>query len=382
MALSARPLRIAIIAGEASGDILGAGLIQSLSQKVPGAHFYGIGGPEMCAQGFHTHFPMESLSVMGLSEVIAHLPTLWRIRRAMLKDFLETPPDIFIGIDSPDFNLTIERRLRKVGIKTAHYVSPSVWAWRKRRIHTIKKSVDMMLTLLPFETNIYEENNVPVRFVGHPLADAIPLTPDRIAARKALDLPENATVVAIMPGSRAMELKHLAKIFLQTAQWCQKRYPDWRFVTALSSEARKQQFLEILQQTAPDLPIKITVHQAQNVLIAADVTLLASGTVTLQAMLCKCPMVVAYKLSALNYRVAQWLIKIKYFSLPNLIADKMLVPEFLQEAVTPENLGSALIEQFENRVELQKTFTALHEKLRMHANEKASDAVLSVLGRL
>ncbi|WP_148864911.1 lipid-A-disaccharide synthase [Marinobacter fonticola] len=382
MIVSERPVTVGIVAGEASGDILGAGLIRALRQRYPNARFAGIGGEEMQAAGFHSLVPMERLSIMGLVEVLKHLGELVSIRRRVRDYFLTTPPDIVIGIDSPDFTIGLELQLRKAGICTAHYVSPSVWAWRRKRIFKIARAVDLMLTLFPFEAKFYEEHNVPVTFVGHPLADAVPLSPDTAAARKALDLPESGAVLAILPGSRAGEVERLGALFLSAAHWLQSRRPDLQLVIPCINRARQQQVQAIIDAQAVKLPVRLVLGRSREVMAAADVILLASGTATLEAMLLKKPMVVGYRLNTVTYFLASHLVKVPFFALPNLLAQRELVPEKLQDEATPESLGQAVLDHLESDGQasaLKQAFTELHEQLRRNANERAADALVALI---
>ncbi|OGT21124.1 MAG: lipid-A-disaccharide synthase [Gammaproteobacteria bacterium RIFCSPHIGHO2_02_FULL_42_13] len=373
-------LHIIILAGESSGDILGADLIHALRRLRPDCVIEGIAGSKMIEAGCCALYATEDLSVMGIIDPLKCLPRLLRIRRGIIKHVLKTKPDVFVGIDFPDFNLSIERVIKKAGIKTVHYVSPSVWAWRKRRIHKIKRAVDLMLTLLPFETTIYKEHQVPVQYVGHPLADQIPLYSDQMQAREKLGLSKDAKILAILPGSRQMELKELANIFIQTARLCLNRMPHLVVVTSMINASRRAQFETYLKSAAPYLSIKIFDQQSQEVMLASDVVLLASGTVTLEAMLLKRPMVVAYRLSRFHYFIARCLITIKYFSLPNLIANRKIVPEFLQNDVTPSNLSAAVLHYFNDAGlcrELTQTYLVLHQLLKQDASMKAAEYILN-----
>ncbi|MDX1801641.1 MAG: lipid-A-disaccharide synthase, partial [Marinobacter sp.] len=333
--ISQRVLTVGIVAGEASGDILGAGLIRSLRRRYPNARFVGIGGDEMIAEGFHSLVPMERLSVMGLVEVLGRLRELFRIRARLMAYFLATPPDLVVGIDSPDFTLGIERRCHDAGIRTAHYVSPSVWAWRQNRIVGIARSVDRMLTLFPFEARFYEEHRVPVTFVGHPLADLIPMEPDTQNARDTLGLNPDAPVLAILPGSRGGEIERLGRLFLETARWIQEQRADLQLVIPCVNRAREQQVQGLVDALDVKLPVTLVSGQSRTVMAAADVVLLASGTATLEAMLLKKPMVVGYRLSAFSYAILSRMVRIPHIALPNLLAREALVPELLQEAATP-----------------------------------------------
>ena len=372
-----------IVAGEASGDILGAGLIRALRRKYPGARFVGIGGDEMVAEGFHSLIPMERLSVMGLVEVLGRLRELFSIRARLMTYFLNNPPDVVIGIDSPDFTLGVERRCRDAGILTAHYVSPSVWAWRQNRIFMIAKSVDLMLTLFPFEARFYEEHKVPVAFVGHPLADVIPMTPDTLAARRTLGLDEKAPVLAILPGSRGGEVERLGGLFLEAARWIQSRRPDLQLAIPCVNREREQQVRALVDALDVKLAVTIVRGRSREVMAAADVVLLASGTATLEAMLLKKPMVVGYRLSNLSFKIVSRLVKSPYIALPNLLAQKPLVPELIQNDATPQALGEAVLERLENseeRERLTDVFSGIHETLRQNADEQAASAIASLIG--
>lgn len=382
--VSSRKVTIAIIAGEASGDILGAGLIRSLRKRYPKARFVGIGGDEMIAEGFHSLVPMERLSVMGLVEVLGRIRELFSIRARLLEYFFTTPPDVVIGIDSPDFTLAIERRCREAGIPSVHYVSPSVWAWRQKRIFKIAKSVDLMLTLFPFEARFYEEHNVPVAFVGHPLADRIPMQPDTGAARKALGLNLDQPVLAVLPGSRGGEVERLGTLFLEASRWLQERRSDIQLVIPCVNRDREKQVEGLLEALEVKLPVTLVRGRSREVMAASDVVLLASGTATLEAMLLKRPMVVGYRLSNLSYKLLSRLVKVPWVALPNLLAQQGLVPELLQDDATPEALGAAVLERMENteeREQLQQAFTELHESLRQNADERAATAISELMER-
>lgn len=376
-------IRIGMVVGEASGDILGAGLMASLRKKYPEAIFEGIGGDRMVAAGFQSHYAQERLAVMGLVEPLKRLPELLRMRKSIVQHFVDNPPDVFIGIDSPDFNLTIEERLKQQGIKTVHYVSPSVWAWRQKRIVKIARSVDLMLTLLPFEARFYEEHQVPVCFVGHPLADDIAMEPDQANARKHLGIDTKKTLIALMPGSRGGEVKLLGPIFWQTADWCLKQRPDLQFVVPAANAQRRAQIDEQLSQFE-SLPITVIDGQSHEVMEASDAVLMASGTTTLEAMLLKRPMVVAYKMAWLSFAIISRLVKSAYFSLPNLLANKPLVPEILQKQVTPEKLGATLLDYFDDPEKTQKLkqeYVDLHCSIRRDASEKAAAAIVELIER-
>ena len=380
-------LNVTLLAGEASGDLLGAALMAALRARHSDIAFTGIGGERMQQEGLISRTPMHRLSVMGLFEPLKRLPELLRIRRNITDFCLQTRPDVFIGIDSPDFNLPIERKLRAAGIKTVHYVSPSVWAWRQKRVIKIKQSVDLMLALFPFEAQFYAEHAVPVRFIGHPLADAIPLQPQAADYRQQLGLDQQARWLAVLPGSRMGETRYLAPAFLQTIAWCAQRLDDLKFVIPAANDRLYEHLQKELQQCAACQPFMQRIHLqrggAQEAMGAADAILLASGTSTLEAMLLKRPMVVAYRLSALTYAIVRRMIKLPYFSLPNLLADEALVPEFVQKQVCAEQLGPAVLAQLEDserRAMLQQIFTDIHQQLRLGASEQAADAILEIIG--
>ena len=377
---------IALVAGEVSGDILGAGLIRQLKIHYPQARFIGIAGPRMLAEGCESLVDMEELSVMGLAEILKHLPRLLKIRNNVIQTMLREKPDVYIGIDAPDFNLGVELKLKANGIKTIHYVSPSVWAWRQNRIHKIAKATHQVLAFLPFEKAFYDKFNVPCRFVGHTMADAVPLKPDRIEARQHLNLDANQRYLAILVGSRGSEVAFLTEPFLQTALLLKQRFPDLQFLVPLVNEKRRAQFAAIKAQVAPNLAMHVIDGNARQVLIAADAALLASGTATLEAMLCKSPMVVGYKMKALTYCLAKRLVKSKYISLPNLLADEMLVPEMIQEECTPALLAEKLAVYFsteeaalEHRRVLIQRFTELHRLIQCGADQQAAQAVIDLL---
>jgi lipid-A-disaccharide synthase len=376
-------LRVGLVAGEASGDQLGAGLITAIRQRCPEAEFYGVGGPGMTAAGFHAWYDAEQLSVIGLSEIVRHLPELIRIRRDLRRRFLHRRPDVVVGIDSPDFNLGLECRLRRQGIKTVHYVSPSVWAWRAGRVRTVRRSANRVLCLLPFEPQIYQSSGVDAVFVGHPLADRIEPISDKRPVREALGLAADATVVAVLPGSRGSELAHLGADFAAAIGWLAKRRPDLVFVAPMASPTLRDSFDGLLRTHAPDADIRLTDGQSRSVMAAADVILMASGTATLEACLIGRPMVVAYRVAPLTRWILQDLgmLKIDRFALPNLLSDRQLVPEILQDDVSPEALGSAVLgwlDDADRRSRLMQDFRGIRDLLRQDADQGAAEAVLSV----
>lgn len=377
-------LKIGIVANEPSGDLLGAGVIREIRKRHPDAQFEGVGGPLMMAEGCHSLYSMERLSVMGLVEVLKHLPELLSIRRRLRKHFLQHPPDVFIGIDAPDFNLGLETKLKKSGIATVHYVSPTVWAWRPGRVAKIRAAVDLMLSIFPFEAEFLERHRVPVRYVGHPLADEIPLHNDRAAARTALGVADRPHVVALLPGSRVGEIESLSAIFIQAAQRLVERYPDAHFLVPLITRRTRTAFEAILNREAPDLPVTLVDGQARAVMVAADVVLTASGTATLEALLLKRAMVVAYRLNPLTYWIVKRfnLVRIPYVAMANLLTGEELAPEFIQDAATPEALAGALSELLESpqRVnDIQRRYTELHRTLQQDSSRKAAEAVLGLI---
>ncbi|MBD9503546.1 lipid-A-disaccharide synthase [Pseudomonas sp. BGr12] len=374
---TARKLRVALVAGEASGDILGSGLMQALKQRHPDIEFIGVGGPRMQAEGLQSHFPMERLAVMGLVEVLGRLRELLRRRKDLVKMLIAARPDVFIGIDAPDFNLNIELKLRRAGIRTVHYVSPSVWAWRQKRVLKIKEACDLMLALFPFEARFYEEHAVPVRFVGHPLANTIPLEADRAGARERLGLPQEASVVALLPGSRGGEVGKLGALFLDTAQRLLQDRPDLRFVLPCASPERRVQIEEML--AGRNLPVQLLDGASHEAFAACDAVLIASGTATLEALLYKRPMVVAYKVAPMTYRILKRLVKSPYISLPNLMAGRLLVPELIQDAATPEALATTLLPLLDDGSVQTESFDAIHRALRQDASAQAAEAVLALV---
>lgn len=375
-------MRIGIVAGEASGDALGADLIAELRKRHPDASFEGVAGPKMQAQGCRSLYPMERLSLIGLVEVLRFLPGLLRMRRDLVRHFLDEPPDLFIGVDAPDFNLGLERRLKAHGIPTVHYVSPMVWAWRSYRTRKIARSVDLILTLFPFEARFFEKHDVPVEFVGHPLFDAIPFECPQGPARLALGLTADDRVVALLPGSRGGELHRLGDLFLDTAAWLAQQRPDLRFVSALTNQGHADWLGERIA-ARDDLPrVDLIVGRAKEVMQASDVVLMASGTAALEAMVLKRPMVVAYRLAPLTYFLMKRMVKIKVFSPPNLLLDEPLVPERIQDAANTESLGVQVLDLLENQQRRQtmiEAFDALHRRLRMGAGSRAAEAVSRLL---
>lgn len=377
-----RPLRVGIVAGELSGDTLGEGFIKAVKQQYPDAEFVGIGGPKMIAQGCQSLFDMEELAVMGLVEVLGRLPRLLKVKAELVKFFIDNPPDVFIGIDAPDFNLRLELDLKQAGIKTVHYVSPSVWAWRQKRIFKIEAATNLVLAFLPFEKAFYDQHKVPCEFIGHTLADSIPLVSEKAPARELLGLEQDKTWLAVLPGSRGSELKMLSQPFIETCQKLKQKYPELGFVVALVNQKRREQFEQAWQEFAPELEFKLVDDTARNVITASDAVMLASGTVALECMLIKRPMVVGYKVNAFTAFLARKMLKTKYVSLPNILADQELVKEFLQEECTVDNLA-AEVERLlgEEGNQMVDKFTEMHHWIRKDADKQAAKAVLHLIGK-
>ncbi|EOB3584183.1 lipid-A-disaccharide synthase [Vibrio vulnificus] len=378
--MSNKPLRIGIVAGELSGDTLGEGFIKAIKAVHPDAEFVGIGGPKMIAQGCQSLFDMEELAVMGLVEVLGRLPRLLRVKAELVRYFTENPPDVFVGIDAPDFNLRLELDLKNAGIKTVHYVSPSVWAWRQKRIFKIAKATHLVLAFLPFEKAFYDKFNVPCEFIGHTLADAIPLESDKAPARELLGLEQDKQWLAVLPGSRGSELKMLSQPFIETCKKLKQVFPELGFVVALVNQKRREQFEQAWKEYAPELDFKLVDDTARNVITASDAVMLASGTVALECMLLKRPMVVGYKVNAFTAFLAKRLLKTQYVSLPNILSDSELVKEYLQEACTPENLFAEVSNLLasDNQTMLDK-FAEMHHWIRKGADQQAANAVLKLI---
>ncbi|MBG6247190.1 MULTISPECIES: lipid-A-disaccharide synthase [Symbiopectobacterium] len=379
--MSTRPLVIGIVAGETSGDILGAGLIRALKSQMPDARFVGVAGPCMQEAGCETWYEMEELAVMGIVEVLGRLPRLLSIRRDLTQRFTELAPDVFVGIDAPDFNITLEGRLKVRGIRTIHYVSPSVWAWRQKRVFKIGRTTDLVLAFLPFEKAFYDKFNVPCRFIGHTMADAMPLQPDKLAARAHLGIAPERHYLALLPGSRGAEVEMLSADFLRSAQLLRQRYPDLAVLVPLVNAKRREQFERIKQETASELDVHMLDGQAREAMIASDAALLASGTAALECMMAKCPMVVGYRMKPFTFWLAKRLVKTPWVSLPNLLAGRELVKELLQEECTPDKLAAALLpwlEGGEDVKQLHETFLALHQQIRCDADTQAAQAVMEL----
>jgi lipid-A-disaccharide synthase len=385
------PLRVGLVAGEASGDTLGAGLITALRRLAPDSEFSGIAGPKMQAAGCVVWEPAESLAVMGLFEILKDLPRLLRLRARIRRSFLHSRPDVFVGIDSPEFNLRLARDLKRAGIPTVQYVSPQVWAWRQGRARTMHQAVDLVLCLLPFEKRFYDEQRMPAEFVGHPLADAIPLEVDRSQARALLDLPTAAQVIALLPGSRRGEVSRLAADFARAVRWMAEQraaaaQPPPLFIAPMATPKVRALFAAALERIAPEVTVRLLDGKAQTALIAADVALVASGTASLEAALCKRPMVVVYRLSALTAWLVRRLklVKIRFFAQPNLLADRRVVGEYFQEQIVPESIGAELLMWLDDpsrRMELEREFLRIHDNLKRDASTRAAEAVFAVAGR-
>ena len=382
-------MRIAMVVGEASGDILGAGLMKALLALYPSAQFEGIGGPLMIEQGFRSLYPQDKLAVMGLVEPLKRLPTLLNIRKSLVAHFSKGQPDVFIGIDSPEFNLTLEKKLKQAGIKTVHYVSPSVWAWRQGRVKLIKDGVDLMLTLFPFEASIYQNNGIPVRFVGHPLADEIPFKNDKHLAREALDLQvlcEGKKVIGLLPGSRSGEVSRLGPLMLDVADICLKRNPECVFVVPSANEARHAALQALLENRPCTKHIRLVQGRSREVMAAADAIVIASGTATLEAMLIKRPMVIVYKMAALSHWILKRLVKSRYIGLPNLLIDQAndepVVPEFIQKEANAAELANAIMRYIANEFDaraITNQFAEQHIRLRRDASVNAAAAIQEIV---
>lgn len=378
-----RKVRVALVAGEASGDLLGSHLLTALRERVPGLEAFGIGGPKMQSAGLDSWYPMEWFAVRGYVEVLRSLPKLLRVRRELRRRLLADPPDLFIGIDAPDFNLNLEMALRGGGIPTVHYVSPSIWAWRGERIHKIKRAASKVLALFPFEAPLYEKAGIPVAYVGHPLADELPERPDREAAREQMRLSSNQTVIALLPGSRQSEVRQMGELFVATAKLVAAQIPNAHFLVPLVSRQTRLIFEEaIYHQQGEGLPLTILFGHAHMAMTAADAVLVASGTATLEAALLKRAMVITYRMP----RLSAWIMKGKgylpYVGLPNILAAEWVVPEILLDDATPENLAQALTNQLQDkevRNRLERCFLGIHRSLRQDTAARAVDAILPLL---
>ena len=377
------PVRIAMVAGEASGDLLGSGLIEALRRRVPAAVFSGIGGPRMIGAGLESWFPQEKLAVRGFVEVLRHLREILAVRREVARRVLAERPQLFLGIDSPEFNLGLERRLKTAGVRTAHMVSPQVWAWRRGRVHSIGRSVSQLLVLFPFEEALYRDAGVGVSYVGHPLADEIPDRIDREAMRVELRLPARAKVVTVLPGSRQSEIEMMGDTFIETAKLVARAVPDVRFLVPLVTRETRAMFEEAVYRCdARELPLTLLFGHARDALAACDVALAASGTVTLEAALSHRALVIAYRVAPLSATIARWLVRVPHIGLPNILCGEAVAPEFLQDDATPENLAQAVANLLADepvRRRIEHRFERLHQELRCDATERAADALLPLL---
>ena len=382
MTLAPAPLRVAMVAGEPSGDLLAASLLEGLNERLPaGTQFNGIGGPRMTAAGFDAHWPMDKLTVRGYVEALKHIPEILGIRNELKRQLLAEPPSVFIGVDAPDFNFGLEHALRDAGIPTVHFVCPSIWAWRGGRIKKIVKAVDHMLCVFPFEPALMEKAGIASTYVGHPLADEIPLVPDVEGARRALGLPEGGPIIAVLPGSRRSEIALIGPTFFDAMELMQLREPGVRFVMPAANAALRE-LLQPLVAAHPNLALTITEGNAQVAMTAADAILVKSGTVTLEAALLKKPMVISYKVPWLTGQIMQRQGYLPYVGLPNILAGRFVVPEILQHFATPEALADATLKQLNdeaNRATLTEIFTEMHHALRQNTAQRASEAVAQVL---
>ena len=372
-----------MVAGEVSGDNLGAGLMQALLRKIPNAEFVGIAGPKMKALGCKSLYSMDELTVMGILVSLVSICRILWIRHRLYRYLVKDPPDIFIGIDAPDFNIGLEIKLRKKGITCIHYVSPTVWAWRRYRLRKIKKAVDHMLAILPFEEAFYKEYNIPVTYVGHPMAEEIALHPDIQAARQHLNLPEDKVIIALLPGSRRSELERHAPLFIDAVRWINERNRKLHFVAAPVDSATQQQFENaITEKHGKNLPIEIIKGKSREVMTASDLVILASGTAALEAALLKKPMVVTYKVSFITYVIVKLLSHVKYYSMPNNLAGRELVPELMQYDATAENIGRAvekILSDPEEKNRLIGELEKMHLDLKRDGDQRAADTVLTYL---
>lgn len=378
-------MRIAMVAGEASGDLLAAHLIEALRKHIPQAEFVGIGGPRMEAAGFKAWWPFETLAVMGYADALKRLPELLKIRSGLLRRLRASPPDIYIGVDAPDFNLGIESRLKRAGVRTVHYVSPSIWAWRGRRVHKIGRSADHVMCLFPFEPELYTRHGYPATFVGHPFADVFPLESNRDAARETLGLMQDEQVVAIMPGSREGEVRRLAPVCVESIKRLVALRPEVHFIVPLITRVTRDIFLEEMEKgELRNAPVRLLFGHAHEAMAAADAVVVASGTATLEAALLKCPMVIIYKIGQMSYRLAKMLTYLPWVGLPNILAREFIVPELLQSRATPENIVDALLKWLDDKVArtaVLERFGQIHQSLRQGNAERAAAVILQLLGQ-
>lgn len=376
-------VRIAMVAGEASGDLLASHLIDALRAKLPNAVFYGIGGPKMIGRGFDAWYPLEKLAVRGYVEVLKHYREISGIRSKLKRRLLADPPDVFIAVDAPDFNLALEKSLKQHGIPSIHYVSPSIWAWRGERIHKIGAAVSRVLALFPFEPPLYEKLGIPVTYVGHPLADMLPVEDGRVAAREVLELSPQQPIFALLPGSRQSELQYMADLFIETAREINQKLPNALFLVPLATRETRLLFEAALYRcNARELPIRMLFGHAHEAMMAADAVLVASGTATLEAALLKRPMAIAYKMAPFSYRMMRRMGYLPYVGLPNILAGKFVVPEFIQDDATAENLAQALLNLYADKASCERiseVFREIHLQLKQNTAEKAASAILDCL---
>ena len=376
-------VRIAMVAGEASGDLLASHLIEALKARLPNAEFFGIGGPKMAGRGFDAWYPLESLAVRGYVEVLKHYREISGIRSELKRRLLADPPDVFIGVDAPDFNLGLEKSLKRRGIAAVHYVGPSIWAWRGKRIHKIGAAVSRILALFPFEPALYERQGIPVTYVGHPLADMLPVDDGRSEARQLLGLTDHQPVFALLPGSRQSELQYMAETFIETARVIHERLPEALFLVPLATRETRLLFETALYRcNARELPIRMLFGHAHDAMKASDAVLVASGTATLEAALLKRPMAIAYKMASFSYRLMRRMGYLPYVGLPNILAGKFVVPEFIQDDATPENMAQALLNFYADKrtcALIAEEFLEIHLQLKQNTAEKAAMAVINSL---
>lgn len=381
--MTSRVVRVAMVAGEASGDLLSCHLIQAIRAKLPNAEFFGIGGPKMIGQGFKAWFPLETLAVRGYIEVLKHYREISGIRNELKRRLLADPPDVFIGVDAPDFNLALEKALKRRGVPAIHYVSPSIWAWRSKRIHKIGESVSRVLALFPFEPALYEKEGIPVSYVGHPLADMLPIEDGRDKAREMLELSAQQPVFALLPGSRQSELEYMADTFIETAKLIHQKVPNALFLVPMATRETRLLFETALYRCqARELPIRLLFGHAHDAMMASDAVLVASGTATLEAALLKRPMAIVYKMAPLSYRLMRRMGYLPYVGLPNILAGKFVVPEFIQDDATPENLAQALLNFLGDKdtcSRISEVFREIHLQLKQNTAEKAAEAILASL---
>jgi len=380
-------IKVGIVAGEASGDLLGSQLIQALKKKQPNIQFVGIAGPKMIACGAYSYYPMEQLSIRGYVEVLKHLPRLLSLRKRLYKTLLKEKIDIFIGVDAPDFNFWLEKKLKKRGIKTIHYVSPSIWAWRKNRIYKIKQCVDHLLTLFPFEAPYYQEVGIPVTYVGHPLAEIIPIEPNTIQSRKTLKIKKNTLVIAMLPGSRVSEVEQHAWLFVETAKKIHEKHPEVLFLVPLITRQTRDIFQNaVIDANAQlkdfNLPIQLLFGHAHDAMEAADLVVVASGTATLEAALLKKPMVITYRMPNLSWQILKRMRLQPYVGLPNILAERFVVPELLQDEATSDNICEAVMKMvrdvnYANSIKTE--FLKIHYQLKNNSADRAANVILNLL---